>query len=423
MFALIQASRLASLPLAPIVGKPLIEHQIDSLLKGGIERVFVSLSKEQKDVAEFLKTLNKPISVIIEPRPLGTGGALFYLYKEGANGCIYVPGNVFFDISWKRYLGFYEKREPTICPLAHPLPHIEKEDAYLVTSTGKVLVVLPKDKERDFYYDNLGGSGIAIVSQELLETFDGMSSPMKMDFYEELLLPCVACEGAYAYTTPEYVKTIKNEADIAIIEKDEKACIPRLKNLENPQKAIFLDRDGTINVFGDYVRKSDMLELIPSAGEAIRLINESPYLALLATNQPIVARGDTTMEELANIHRRMEGLLAAEGAYLDAIYCCPHHPHPNTQTQVAEYVMECDCRKPKIGMLLHAKEDFNLDLSSCWFVGDTLKDCYTGKRAGCKSILVLSGDPRPDKSHADTKPDYVCQDILEAVKIILGHSA
>ena len=125
---------------------------------------------------------------------------------------------------------------------------------------------------------------------------------------------------------------------------------------------------------------------------AIRKINEAGYLAIVVTNQPVIARGEVSFEELEEIHNKMETLLGKEGAYLDAIYYCPHHPHKGYEGERPELKIECDCRKPKPGMLFKAAEDFNIDLSQSWMIGDGENDVKAGINAGCKAVLLSDND-------------------------------
>ena len=160
-----------------------------------------------------------------------------------------------------------------------------------------------------------------------------------------------------------------------------------------------------------------MLHLIPGAAKAVKKINDSGYLAICITNQPIVARGETTMGELQRIMATLEMELGKEGAYLDGVYFCPHFP-VKKEHSIAEYTKECDCRKPKIGMLLNAKRDHRVDFSSSWFIGDTTQDVQTAKNAGTHSVLLLGGDPHPYAKYPDAKPDFIVNTLAEAVEKI-----
>ena len=141
-----------------------------------------------------------------------------------------------------------------------------------------------------------------------------------------------------------------------------------------------------------FLRNIDDFELIDGVADAIKEINASGYLAIVVTNQPVVARGEISFEELEQIHNKMETLLGAEGAYLDAIYFCPHHPHKGYEGERPELKFDCDCRKPKPGMLLKAAEDFNIDLGQSWMVGDGENDIKAGMAAGCHTALIGTED-------------------------------
>ena len=151
--------------------------------------------------------------------------------------------------------------------------------------------------------------------------------------------------------------------------------------------AIFLDRDGTINEEIGYMDRLEKLRLIPGAAEAIRRINASGMKTVVVTNQSGVARGIFTESFVAEIHARLGEMLRAEGASLDGIYFCPHHPTEGR----GDYLRGCECRKPAPGLLLRAAAELRLDLSHSWMIGDTLKDIEAGGWAGAQGILVRTG--------------------------------
>lgn len=210
----------------------------------------------------------------------------------------------------------------------------------------------------------------------------------------------------FCYCSPEYVKDMGTPERYYSVCKDCKEGRISAKNLKNKQKAIFLDRDGTINKYVGFLRNIDEFELMDGAAEAIRKINESDYLAIVVTNQPVIAHGEASFEELEEIHNKMEILLGKEGAYLDAIYYCPHHPHKGYGGERPELKIDCDCQKPKPGMLLKAAVDFNIDLSQSWIVGDGENDIKAGINAGCKTVLL--SDDNEDYGQTET---YMIQEL------------
>lgn len=243
-----------------------------------------------------------------------------------------------------------------------------------------------------------GNAGLHVISPKVLELVDidadsigkigANGKPVKVDLDRQLLKPLAGTGKMFCYDSPEYVKDMGTPERYYSVCADYKEGRVSGKNLKNKQKAVFLDRDGTINKYVGFLRNIDDFELIDGVAEAVRKINESGYLAVVVTNQPVIARGEVSFEELEEIHNKMETLLGKEGAYLDAIYYCPHHPHKGYEGERPELKIDCTCRKPKPGMLLKAAEDFNIDLSQSWMVGDGENDIKAGYNAGCRTALI-----------------------------------
>jgi D-glycero-D-manno-heptose 1,7-bisphosphate phosphatase len=188
------------------------------------------------------------------------------------------------------------------------------------------------------------------------------------------------------------------------------------------RRAVFIDRDGTISEEVGYVNHVSRYRVFPFAAAAVRALNEAGWLAVLVTNQAGVARGYFREELIGQVH----GLLAAElergGARLDAVYYCPHHPSVGEPP----YRFDCDCRKPRPGLILRAAEDLGLDLLRCWMVGDRYGDTELARNAGVRSAFVLTGYGRGELEHQSHewkhRPDLVAENLLEAVRHIIKNS-
>ena len=425
MIALIQTNLAGKSPrfsMTPIAGKPLLQWQIESLARSGARFVLVLCHKEAADIKDVLGDGSKfglKISYAFEERPSGTGGAMYYAAKTFKESFVFLEGDVLLDVDFDAFLKAHKKHGAIITALARPVAYPETSDMLITREDGRILKILPGGEKREEYYENLSYGGVYAVSKFFLETFSDMDEPIDMDFADDLFAPSVAIEGAYAYRSAEYVRRL-DERNLDELDSAAKSGLVLGRNRRSVKRAIFLDRDGVLNVFGNFVTKPEMLHLKDDAASALKRVNASSYLAVCITNQPVVARGETTVETLAEIHYRLQDLLGAGGAYLDALYYCPHHPDKGFPGEVPELKIDCDCRKPKIGLLLRAKKDLNIDLSSSWFVGDTHQDVQTGINAGCRTILVTSGDPNPAAKYPEAKPDYVCKDLAEAVDIILS---
>lgn len=175
-----------------------------------------------------------------------------------------------------------------------------------------------------------------------------------------------------------------------------------------PRRAVFLDRDGTINYEMGHLGHPERFLLMPRAGEAIRAINEAGWLAIVVSNQSGVGRGFFPLEQLEEVHEHMRRKLSAYGAHLDGIFCCPHAPE--------DY---CSCRKPRPGLIEKAAQEHHIDKSRSWVVGDMARDIETGRRAGCHTALVLTGLGRQAVNHGP-RPDLVAEDLYTAVEHILN---
>lgn len=181
-------------------------------------------------------------------------------------------------------------------------------------------------------------------------------------------------------------------------------------------QAVFLDRDGVITQDPPhYAHRLDQLKLIPRSAEAIRLLNENGFKVIVVSNQSGIARGYYQEKDIKIFNHAMEEELKKKGAYIDAIYYCPHHP----DAEIVAYRIDCDCRKPKPGMLKHAEIDFDLDLKESFMIGDKRSDILAGHAAGCKTILVLTGHGKEESSKNELEVDFISVDLYEGVKDIV----
>ena len=177
-------------------------------------------------------------------------------------------------------------------------------------------------------------------------------------------------------------------------------------------KAIFLDRDGTINIDEGYVHKIEDLEFIPNVTEGLRRLQKE-YQLIIVSNQTGIGRGYYTEEDYFAFRNEMHKRLKEQGILITAEYFCPHHPEKG----IGKYRVYCNCRKPKIGMLEQAAQDFNLNLNECWMIGDNVSDIDAGKNANCRTIHVLTGEKKEPIVYAD----FVAKDLIEAANYILNN--
>ena len=388
-----KGTRIASLnstipkPLLPVAGKPVLEHEIDCLKRQGITDVILTVGYMADRIVDYFGNGSRfgvRIDYIREEVPMGTAGALYYLKDKVKDDFLLLNGDMIFDVDFHRLTDFHKSHNADVTLLVHPNDHPYDSGIIIADENNRVRGWLTKEDERG-WYSNCVNAGIHVMSPRML---DKLTEPKKTDLDRDLLKPSIPGGRIYAYRSPEYVKDMGTPERIREVERDIETGFVQSRNLRQKQRAVFLDRDGTVNKYVGFLRDIDDFELVDGAAEAIRRINRSGYLAIVVTNQPVIARGEVSWEELREIHRKMETLLGQEGAYIDDIFICPHHPDKGFPGERLEYKIDCDCRKPKPGLILQAAEKYNIDLSESWMVGDSQSDIRAGQAAGCHTALI-----------------------------------
>ncbi len=384
-------------PMIPIEGRPVLEREIECLCEQGFTDILITVGHLGNVIMDYFGNGLKfgvHITYYFEKKPLGNAGALFQVKDQLTDDFLLLNADAMFDIDFNRFVQYHKTHDAVATLFTHPNSHPYDSGVIIADEHMAVRKWLAKEDERPEYFKNRVNAGLHVLNKKILEqTVEGG----KIDLDRQLLKPLAGTGQMYCYDSPEYVKDMGTPERYYAVCKDFANGIVKARNLKKRQKAIFLDRDGTINEYVGFLTDIKEFRLLDGVAEAIRKINASGYLAIVVTNQPIIARGEVSFTELQEIHNKMETLLGAEGAYIDAIYFCPHHPDKGFEGERVEYKISCDCRKPKPGMLLKAAEDFNIDLSRSWMVGDGKNDVEAGKNAGCKTVLIGTEDYGQDR--------------------------
>lgn len=389
-------------PLIPINSIPVLEREICSLRDQGFIDFIFTVSYMYEKIEEYFgdgSRFGVKIEYFVEEAPLGNAGALFKL--DIKDDFLLLNADAIFDVDFNRMLEFHKSHGRLVTLFTHPNSHPYDSGLIIADKDGRVEKWLAKEDERPNYYKNRVNAGLHIISPKALEmsgvdkdkigTVGEDGKIIKVDLDRQILKPLSGTGKMFCYDSPEYVKDMGTPERYYSVVEDYKNGTVSAKNLKNKQKAIFLDRDGTINKYVGFLRNIEEFELLPGVADAINMINKSGFLAIVVTNQPVIARGEVSFEHLDEIHNKMETLLGLEGAYIDGLYFCPHHPHKGYEGEVPELKIECDCRKPKPGMLLQAAKDFNIDLEQSWMIGDSDNDVLAGEAAGCSAIKIEEG--------------------------------
>ena len=415
-----KGTRIASMvsdvpkPMIQLCGKPILQWELECLARNGITDITLVTGHLGHFIRDYFAdgaAFGVHIRYYEESEPLGTAGALYHLDElldSSAGDFLLLNGDTVFDIDFSRFIAFHTEQRERHGALAslmtHPNSHpydsalIETEilppeqEGGMPRESHRVIRWLTKEDPRRWYHNRVN-AGIQIISPALLTRAAAAFPPEKrggkIDLDRDILKPAVSNGSIFAYDSSEYIKDMGTPDRYRQVEADIQGGLVQARNLNRPQKAIFLDRDGTVNKSAGFLKDIDDMELLPGAAEAVRKINESGYLAVIVTNQPQIARGELDFAGLREIHNKLETLLGQEGAYLDALYFCPHHPDAGFPGERAAYKRACSCRKPETGLLMQAAQDFHIDLSASYMIGDSWRDKEVGERAGCRGSIRL----------------------------------
>jgi histidinol-phosphate phosphatase family protein len=408
-------------PLVDLGGRPLLEHQLRLLHRFRFEQVLVLVNHRAEQIVEFIdlhRGFGMDVRCIDDGEPLGTAGATLAILDRLEPETLVVYGDTMLEVDLDRFHAFHAQEPGTAATLfLHPNDHPHDSDLVELDDDGRVVAFHPYPHAAGRDHANLVNAALYWVARDALAPHRGRPGPL--DFGKDLF-PAMLAGGASlrGYNSPEYIKDCGTPERLDKVERHLGSGRIARSSLAHPQAVVFVDRDGTLNEEISHLKHPDQLRLLPGVAEAVRRLNGSEYRVCVATNQPVVARGDVSFAELRAIHDRLETLLGRGGAYLDRIYVCPHHPHRGYAGERPELKIDCACRKPGTGMVDRAGGDFNLDRARSWFVGDTTVDVETARRAGLRSVVVETGYGGRDGRHA-VEADYVVPGFGEAVHLIL----
>ncbi|MBI1970507.1 HAD-IIIA family hydrolase [Candidatus Woesearchaeota archaeon] len=467
-----EGSRLGSLtrdvpkPLISVGGKPILEHLLLLLQRYGIKEVILCSGRLAGKIIEVVgdgKLFGVQIQHSIEPFPLGSGGPIVHARDLLHDDVIVMNGDVFIDMDLRALLRFHQQRNALATLVVHPSDHPEDSDVILLDDGEQVKELIHKPG-RDVG-SRITNAGLCVINRTALDHFP---NEQKLNLELDIITSLISSGRVYAYNTerydpgaylkdmgtPErlqqvekYYETKQQEGrqtkyapqytQIAQMPESAQISTPKCTNISTQiiegkpvlyepslqseqsarpeQDAWILDRDGVINEQIEFITATSQFHLLPGAAEAIRILNQQHIPVVIATNQPVIARGLCTEQDVENIHNYLRQELAKYGARVDAIYYCPHHPethHPEANNPI--YRRPCDCRKPNIGMLQQAAHDLQISLKKSTMVGDSTRDILAGKNAGCTTILVKTGNAGKDKQYS-IEPDYVEESLYHAV--------
>ena len=403
-------------PMIPLNGKPILEYQVELCARYGLEKITLIVNHLKDPIIGYFGNGSRfgiAIDYFEEISPLGTVGGIKEIEESLNEDFLVLYGDVMMEMDLNRFYHFHKDNGSMATLVVHPNDHPYDSDLLETDEQGRVVAFHSKPHTEGVRYHNMVNAAAYILNPEIL---DYLEKGLKADFGKDIFPSLVGKVPMYGYLTTEYLKDMGTPGRLEKVTGDILSGKVKNRSLEKKQKAIFLDRDGVINYDTDLINRPEDFELYDFASRSIQKINRSEYLCIVCTNQSVIARGMTDLSGLGEIHKKMEWQLGEKGAYVDAIYFCPHHPDSGYPGEVKEYKVVCECRKPKPGMLLQAAEKFNIDLAQSFFIGDSERDVQAGIAAGVTTFGVKTGH---GLKKTETSPDYFMENLEECVDLIL----
>ncbi|MCC6698813.1 MAG: HAD-IIIA family hydrolase [Candidatus Hydrogenedentes bacterium] len=405
--------------LVPVAGIPIIHRQFELLSRYGCNEVVVLAGHLHEALeagcAREAERLGLRLHFRIESQPMGTGGALPSARDlVGNDPFLVLCGDIALEMDVSRLLQFHVEHNAAATLVVHPNDHPHTSDLVLADSDHHILGFLPRGIRDGRYHRNLVFGSVYVLSPAV---FDYITPDERQDLNNEVF-PRMVADGQrlLAYNTPEYLRDVGTVERLHLVEEDIASGRMARMNWSHRRPAVFLDRDGVLiqDAGPRGTTHPEDVQLHDDAIEAVRAINQAGHLAVLITNQPGVAKGFLTLDVLDEIHGCLDMKLGEGGAWLDRIYVCPHHPDGGFEGERAEFKMDCDCRKPKPGLLYRAARELPLDLGASCFIGDSWRDIGAARAVGIPALGVRTGNGCAASGDV-AEPDALFDTVLDAV--------
>lgn len=378
--------------LVPIFNKPIIIDQINKFIFQGFQNFYILLRYKSEQIIKILKKeyQNSKINIefFIESEPLGSGGSLLAHLNDLPENFIFTYCDIYFDLDISKMILFHERNLSRMTILVHPNDHPYDSDLISIKSNNIVDYLKPHPHTYNNYPGNIVNAAFYVVNKICLSGLK--NTGQKQDFAQDIIPRILSNFKVFGYKTPEFLKDIGTPTRL---EKVKQSYYNRFRSGKQ-NRVICLDRDGTMNkcADGDYITRPKDFELFDGVSKAIMIFRKLGFFVFCVTNQPVIARGEIDVEGLKKIHLKMEWLLGIQNTYLDEIFFCPHHTDSGYLGEVVELKIDCDCRKPKTGLLDQVMEYVPFDISESWFVGDSWRDVMCGQAYGMRTCSVGAED-------------------------------
>ncbi len=389
----------------------LIEQTCKVFSESGIKRLHLLLGHLSEAIVSEIPALgskyNLEITYSVEKNLLGTGGSLLSSMHLLDDQFLLTYGDLYLDIDLKYLCTHFVKSGYDFAQLIHPTNHMHDSDLVKIDSDSNIVGYSLKPRKTEHPVRNRANSGVYVFKKDIFSKFSSQDNRVDLD---REILPNLISEGkrGLAVRNMGYVRDAGTIERISKIEKDIRSGLTKSRR----KPAIFLDRDGTINISRGYISRPEQIELYEDIPTAIRRFNDLGYWVIVITNQPVIARGEASFSDIETIHARIDNILGDSGAYIDDYFVCPHHPHSGYKGEVSSLKFACDCRKPNTGLLIEAMNSYPIDTTNSIFLGDSEIDMIAAERMKIAGILISRENSAATSTSVATKTVRTMSEIV-----------
>jgi D-glycero-D-manno-heptose 1,7-bisphosphate phosphatase len=401
-----------------IKGVTILERQLNFFKSQGFSQFLLLLGNQSEQIKPHVQGLTVKMQIKIdcieESYPLGTGGALLNSISKLHDEFILIHGDLFLNTNMNELKVALKNSENKMAFMFHPSHHPEDSDLLKISQNRIVEKILVKPRIKG-YYRNRGNAGCYAIKREILEKYVNENPEIFVIDLDRELLPKLIALGHKAVGirnrgfirdcgTPERLDYINANWD-------------QIEKFQQYRPAVFIDRDGTLNKLNGFITKFEQLDIFEDVPYFISEINKIGFWLIVVTNQPSIARGELSTEMLDSFHAKIESDVSKVGAIIDEFYFCPHHPESGHAGEITSLKIDCNCRKPNTGLIDQAMQDFQIDISKSWMIGDTWRDFELARKRNLKFIQIYQNENDRIKNidSAKTLTDalkYIKQEVL-----------
>ena len=367
--------------------RSLIEQTLEILSKSEIKLVHLLLGNLANLIIDEINLLERKfklqITYSVEEIQLGTGGCLISNLMKLEDEFLVIYGDLYVDTDLGGIVNVFDKHSADFAQFVHPTNHMHDSDIVKVSDEMHILGYELKPRQKFVEIRNLANSGVYAFKKSSLQEFKEQFGNIDLD---RVLLPLMINEGkkGIAVRNFGYIRDAGTKERIISIEMDILAGL----TMKRRKPAIFFDRDGTLNKNRGYISSGKDIELFDDVPDSIRALNKLGYWVIVITNQPVIARGEATFEDIDRVHARIDAILSKNGAFIDEYFVCPHHPIAGFEGEIEYLKITCGCRKPRTGLLEKAFYSFPIDKTNSIFIGNEPSDMLAAKNFGIKGVLI-----------------------------------